>query len=897
MPRYIETLWSWSRRAKINSYLNVNRLVHFSTFSAAAPHLIMDALVTTFDYIGRVVFFGNNGTLPRVPITHIMPAAITFLQAGVLLLANFGRWAWPEPLKRADSCPGYRVSNVQRGDSSLRADLTLAGKECNLYGQDLQHLKFLAEWQTDSRLHVIIYDQDEQVYQVPDFVVPRPLGSSSGTDALLDVSIVEEPFSFAVIRKSNEETLFNTSGSTLIFESQYWRLRTSLPKNPNLYGLGEHTDSLRLPTTDYVRTMWARDAGAVPERTNLYGSHPVYYELRDKGLSHGVLLLNSNGMDIKINDDDGQYLEYNVIGGVIDLYFMAGPGPFDVARQYSEISQKAAMMPYWGFGFHQCRFGYDSVEALADVVANYSKANIPLETMWTDIDYMDNFKVFTLGENFPLKKMRALVNNLHSKSQHYIVMVDPAVAKQDYAAYNNGVKGDIFLKNPDGSIFEGRVWPGVTAFPDWFHSNVQDYWDYEFATFFDADTGVDIDALWIDMNEPSNFNEYGNDPNLSGNGIADGIVNITEEEDGFKAAPGRMAEHQAPLITTATKVDVRKLAARQARGKKIGLPGRDLINPAYKIKNDFGSLSNKTANTDLIHQGGYAEYDTHNLYGTMMSEASRRSMLARRPNKRPMVITRSTFVGAGSYVGHWLGDNVSAWDQYLTSIRHLLQFVSFFQVPMVGADVCGFLDNTNEHLCARWTVLGAFYPFYRNHNVNGAISQEAYRWESVAAAARKAIDIRYRLLDYIYTAMHKQTVDGTPMLAPMWQVLPVQALFKQGTPSDSNTRMHFPTDPKAAAIQLQFFYGPSLLINPVTEERSTSVEFYVPNATWYDFELQKPLPAGAAGSMVLRNDVADTDIPILIRGGSIIPLRVKSAMTTHALRDQDFELLLGWVDD
>ncbi|KAH9866138.1 hypothetical protein J1614_008702 [Plenodomus biglobosus] len=767
----------------------------------------------------------------------------------------------------------YRASNVQRRDGSLSADLTLAGKECNLYGQDLQDLKFLAEWQTDARLHIIIYDQDEQVYQVPEFVVPRPLGSSSGNDALLDVSIVEEPFSFAVTRKSNGETLFNTSGSTLIFESQYWRLRTSLPKNPNLYGLGEHTDSLRLPTSDYVRTMWARDAGAVPERTNLYGSHPVYYELRDEGLSHGVLLLNSNGMDIKINDNDGQFLEYNVLGGVMDLYFMAGPSPFDVARQYSEISQKAAMMPYWGLGFHQCRFGYDSVEAVADVVANYSKAKIPLETMWTDIDYMDNFKVFTLGEKFPLNKMRDLVDDLHSKNQHYIVMVDPAVAKQDYAAYNNGIERDVFLKNPDGSIFEGRVWPGVTAFPDWFHSNVQDYWNLEFTTFFNADTGVDIDALWIDMNEPSNFNEYGEDPNSSGQGISDGIVDVNGKPSEFQGAPERMVVPQAQIVSTATKVDVRKLASRQERGTKIGLPGRDLINPAYKIKNDFGSLSNKTANTDLIHQGGYAEYDTHNLYGTMMSEASRRSMLARRPNKRPMVITRSTFVGAGSYVGHWLGDNVSSWDQYLTSIRHLLQFVSFFQVPMVGADVCGFLDNSNEHLCARWTVLGAFYPFYRNHNVNGAIPQEAYRWDSVAAAARKAIDIRYRLLDYIYTAMHKQTVDGTPMLAPLW--------------------MHFPTDPKASAIQHQFFYGPSLLINPVTEEGSTSVEFYLPNDTWYDFEHRKPVPVGLRGSMVLKNNVATTDIPILVRGGSIIPLRVKSAMTTRALRDEDFELLIA----
>lgn len=80
-----------------------------------------------------------------------------------------------------------------------------------------------------------------------------------------------------------------------------------------------------------------------------------------------------------------------------------------------------------------------------------------------------------------------------------IVMVDPAVAYQDYPAFNNGVDSHAFLYNATGGVYQGVVWPGVTAFPDWFAPGTQAYWNGEFTSFFSPSNGVDIDGLWIDM--------------------------------------------------------------------------------------------------------------------------------------------------------------------------------------------------------------------------------------------------------------------------------------------------------------------------------------------------------------------------------------------------------------
>lgn len=129
----------------------------------------------------------------------------------------------------------------------------------------------------------------------------------------------------------------------------------------------------------------------------------------------------------------------------------------------------------------------------------------------------------------------------------------------------------------------------------------------------------------------------------------------------------------------------------------------------------------------------------------------------------------------------------------------------------------------------------------------------------------------YRLLDYIYTAFHQASIDGTPVLQPLW--------FK------------YPKDKATYAIDLQFLYGDSILVSPVTEADATSVSIYLPHDIFYDFSTLAPVQG--TGSLVTLNNVPFTEIPLHIRGGSILPLRAQSAMTTKELRKRDFEFVVA----
>jgi alpha-glucosidase len=126
-------------------------------------------------------------------------------------------------------------------------------------------------------------------------------------------------------------------------------------------------------------------------------------------------------------------------------------------------------------------------------------------------------------------------------------------------------------------------------------------------------------------------------------------------------------------------------------------------------------------------------------------------------------------------------------------------------------------------------------------------------------------------MDYIYTAFHQAHTDGTPVLNPLW--------YKY--PQDTNT---FPID-------LQFFYGDSILVSPVTEENATSVTAYFPKDIFYDFLTLEPFEG--QGANVTLDNIDFTSIPVHIKGGAVLPLRVSGAMTTKALRQTDFELVVA----
>jgi alpha-D-xyloside xylohydrolase len=684
-------------------------------------------------------------------------------------------------------------------------------------------------------VRVYISDAVKQRWEVPQSMISRPTLSSKLdlAEPVLALTHTAQPFGFAVTRIATGEVLFNSTPpegigafGALVFKDQYIEVSTQLPSTAALFGLGESTrpDGLRLKKGKSY-TLWTTDIAALFPDIDLYSSWPFYIDVREGGAAHGVLLLNSNGMEVSYHSE---CLTFRIIGGVLDFYFFPGPSPLAVVDQYTQLVGRPAAQPYWSLGFHQCRWGYRNVSVVKAVVESFRKANIPLDTMWNDIDYSDRYLDFTHDEErFPLQEWRGFVDELHANGQHYVILVDPGIgtAYGDYQTYKRGLEQDVYLKNDNGEPYLGQVWPGPVVYPDFLNPDATRWWTNEVRLFHDQ---LPFDGMWIDMNEVSNF------------------------------CTGTYCTWNGTILGGVTAC---YLQCRDTHTK--------LDDPPFEI-NHFGTyetLGHLTAGMTVRHYDGTAEYDAHSLYG-MAEAAATKVALTEVRKKRPFVLSRSTFVGAGAYGAHWTGDNKARYEDIAYSIVSVMNS-GMAGIPMVGADICGFYDMASDELCSRWIQTGAFHPFSRAHSSRDNGNKELYLFPKTTVAARKALGLKYQLLPYYYTLNYEAHTKGYPMIRPLF--------------------FAFPGDATTLDVSYQFLIGDHILVSPVITENTTTVDAYFPKGTWYDmFDHSQIVSQGENLTLQAPWDV----INVHVHEGAIIPMQ-ESALTSTAARKTPFTLLVA----
>ncbi|KAK7798778.1 hypothetical protein U0070_005760 [Myodes glareolus] len=753
-----------------------------------------------------------------------------------------------------DTIPQYAASNVQYQPTGITMDLTLLEDSTSaraaaapsvvsdpLSGK-ISSLKLSVIYHTENMLQFKIYSPTNKRYEVPvPLNIPAvPLGSSE--DCLYNVTVKTNPFGLQIRRKSSNTVIWDSQLPGFTFNEMLLSISTRLPSQ-YIYGFGETEHaSFRRNMSWNMWGMFARDEPPAYKK-NSYGVHPYYMALEDDGNAHGVLLLNSNAMDVTLQPTPA--LTYRTTGGILDFYMVLGPTPELVTQQYTQLVGRPAMPPYWALGFQLSRYGYESDDEIASLHEAMEAAQIPYDVQHVDIDYMTRKLDFTLSPSF--QNLGALINQMKTNGMKFILILDPAISgnETNYLPFTRGQENNVFIKWPDSNdIVWGKVWPDLpnvnvdgsldhetqvklyrayVAFPDFLRNSTAAWWKKEIEELYsnprEPQKSLKFDGLWLDMNEPSNF--------------VDGSVKGCRNE----------ILNKPPYIPY--------LEARDR-----GLSSKTLCMESEQILPDGSRVQH---------------YDVHNLYGWSQTRPTYEAV-QEVTGQRGIVITRSTFPSSGRWAGHWLGDNTAAWDQLGKSIIGMMEF-SLFGIPYTGADICGFFGDAEYEMCIRWMQLGAFYPFSRNHNNAGTRRQDPVAWNSAFEEySRRVLQTRYSLLPYLYTLMHKAHTEGSTVVRPLLH--------------------EFTNDSKTWDIDQQFMLGPAILISPVLESNTFEILAYFPRARWYDHSTGSG--QDSTGDWQILAAPLD-HINVHVRGGYILPWQ-EPARNTYYSR-QNFVGLTVALDD
>ncbi|XP_067895781.1 neutral alpha-glucosidase C-like isoform X2 [Heterodontus francisci] len=516
-----------------------------------------------------------------------------------------------------------------------------------------------------------------------------------------DLGLWKEQFHEFIDTKSNGPTSVGLDFSLHGFE--------------HVYGIPEHTESLRLRTTSQEEPyrLYNLDVFACKlySRMSVYGSVPLLLAHKRKQ-TMGIFWLNASEtlVDISMNtenktalgktkklktDDDvlpRTDVRWMSESGIIDAFILMGPSAFDVFNQYSRLTGPQALPPLFALGHHQCRYSYKDENDIKQVDAGFDLNDIPYDVIWLDIDHTEGKRYFTWDKTkFP--SPREMQEHLQAKDRKLVVISDPHIkVDEKYPFYCEAKSKKYFVMDKDGEEYQGFCWPGVSAYLDFTNPVVRNWYANKHGLDQYKDS-TDILFVWNDMNEPAVFD------------------------------------------------------------------GPEL-----------------TMHKHAVHAGGWEHREVHNLYGFYQQWATAEGLIRRSGGiERPFVLTRSFFAGSQRYGAVWTGDNVADWSYLKISIPMLLN-LSITGISFCGADVGGFVQNPEPELLVRWYQAAAYQPFFRNHSHTETKRREPWLFgKENTSIIRAIIRERYALLPFWYTLFYMAHTKAEPVIRPLWVEFPEEA--------------------------------------------------------------------------------------------------------------------------
>ncbi|WP_017318268.1 glycoside hydrolase family 31 protein [Mastigocladopsis repens] len=325
------------------------------------------------------------------------------------------------------------------------------------------------------------------------------------TDATVEIET--EQIRVCVQRENCRMTCFDKAGRPFAQDADLaigWRLGAvaawkRIEADEHFYGFGERTGFL--DKLSEVKTNWTTDALDYGSLTDeMYQAIPFFMALRPD-VAYGIFFNTTFWSQFDIGAEQPGLWKMETRGGELDYYIIYGSEPAEILRTYTQLTGRMPLPPKWALGYHQCRWSYESETVVRELAREFRDRRIPCDVIHLDIDYMRGYRVFTWSpKRFP--DPAKLISDLTEVGFKTVTIIDPGVKYEpeaNYHVFDQGIQNDYFVRQANGRLFHGYVWPEKSVFPDFLRSDVRQWWGDSHKSL----TDIGVAGIWNDMNEPA----------------------------------------------------------------------------------------------------------------------------------------------------------------------------------------------------------------------------------------------------------------------------------------------------------------------------------------------------------------------------------------------------------